>query len=481
VYGFQRVETHARIEPASPRSRQLGQILLEHGVISEASLNHALLEQRRVLLPLGSMLIHLGLAEARSVTQALSQQKGVPGVDLSKCVLDLDVVVMVPRTVAEAHLILPLADSGHGLQIAMADPGRRDIIDEIALGTGRVVLPHVAIRAELMNTVRAVWAARDGGEARWAGSEQSRGVTELHVETVAAFAPALAPAGVVSVPAVQDEFPSSWDTLTDSVEEVPVLRSGRTKVLVVDDEPEILELVQTALSHRNFDVVCASRGRQALECLKAEIPDVVLLDAMLPEIHGFEICRFIKGSAQFKHIPVIIISAIYTGWNFAQDLKRTYGADDHIPKPFSVVELVRRVDDVVAKAKGHPAAAAAGSVKSRSVKALRGAMEAVQAARWSDAVELARQAVGIDPFDDRSYFVLGTALQRLGRTYEAITAYERVVQLKPSNFSALKNLAVLYERQGFRAKALEIWLRALDESPSDPVRQTIKAHLIGLL
>ena len=76
---------------------------------------------------------------------------------------------------------------------------------------------------------------------------------------------------------------------------------------------------------------------------------------------------------------------------------------------------------------------------------------------------------------------LGTALHRAGRFYEAISEYERVVELAPGQFSALKNLAVLYERQGFKAKAVEMWMRALEASPSDAVRKTIKSHLIGLL
>ena len=73
------------------------------------------------------------------------------------------------------------------------------------------------------------------------------------------------------------------------------------------------------------------------------------------------------------------------------------------------------------------------------------------------------------------------ALHRMGQIYEAISEYERVVELAPTMFSALKNLAALYERQGFKAKAVETWMRAVAQSPSDAVKQTIKAHLMGLI
>ena len=77
--------------------------------------------------------------------------------------------------------------------------------------------------------------------------------------------------------------------------------------------------------------------------------------------------------------------------------------------------------------------------------------------------------------------MLATALSKAGKLYEAISEFERVVELAPNQFHALKNLAVLYERQGFKAKAVEMWMRAMEESPNDAVRKTIKEHLIGAL
>ena len=65
---------------------------------------------------------------------------------------------------------------------------------------------------------------------------------------------------------------------------------------------------------------------------------------MLPEIHGFEICRQLKTSERFRHIPVILVSGVHTGWRFAADVKEKYGADEFIEKPFETSELLRRVE-----------------------------------------------------------------------------------------------------------------------------------------
>ena len=64
------------------------------------------------------------------------------------------------------------------------------------------------------------------------------------------------------------------------------------------------------------------------------MPDLVILDGMLPEVHGFEICRQLKTSERFRHIPVIMVSAVHIGWRFAADVKEKYGADDYLEKPF---------------------------------------------------------------------------------------------------------------------------------------------------
>jgi DNA-binding response OmpR family regulator len=258
-------------------------------------------------------------------------------------------------------------------------------------------------------------------------------------------------------------------------------KPANPQVLVVDDEESILDIIDRALSLRGIQVIRATRGRQAIELLTSCAPELVLLDAMLPEIHGFELCSKIKRSQRYAHVPVIIISALYTGWNFAQDVKRLYGADDYIAKPFRVVELVRRVEELLEKSKARPRPPDVEQAGRVSAWECKRAADLYQAGQVQEALEAAERAVAADPFDARAHFMLGTVLYAKSQIYQAISEYERAVEIAPSLFSALKNLAVLYERQGFKAKAVEMWMRALEQSPTDAVRQTIKAHLIGLL
>lgn len=110
------------------------------------------------------------------------------------------------------------------------------------------------------------------------------------------------------------------------------------KILVVDDEPEIVELLSDYLAAEGYSVTPASNGREALEKAKAERPDLVLLDIMMPALDGFEVCRILRAQS---NIPIIMLSAKQQEGDKVLGLG--LGADDYIAKPFSPREVVARV------------------------------------------------------------------------------------------------------------------------------------------
>jgi two-component system, OmpR family, response regulator len=118
------------------------------------------------------------------------------------------------------------------------------------------------------------------------------------------------------------------------------------KVLVVDDEPNIRELVQVALKFHGCAVTTSATGMDALHLAEAGNPDLIVLDVMLPDIDGFEVCRRLRASA--NDVPVIFLTARDTTSDTVTGL--TLGGDDYITKPFSVEALVARVRAVLRRA-----------------------------------------------------------------------------------------------------------------------------------
>ena len=106
------------------------------------------------------------------------------------------------------------------------------------------------------------------------------------------------------------------------------------KVLVVDDEKLIVKGIRYSLEQDGMIVEVAYDGRQALEMAQANTYDVILLDVMLPEINGFEVCQMIR---EFSDVPIIMLTA--KGDDMDKILGLEYGADDYITKPFNILEV----------------------------------------------------------------------------------------------------------------------------------------------
>jgi two-component system phosphate regulon response regulator PhoB len=117
----------------------------------------------------------------------------------------------------------------------------------------------------------------------------------------------------------------------------------RTKanILVVDDEDDILELLQYNLTREGYHVSGVTSGEEGLKLIRQSLPDLAILDLMLPGVDGFEVCRLIKGDPRTQHIPVIMLTAKGEETDVVAGLE--LGADDYITKPFKPRILLARV------------------------------------------------------------------------------------------------------------------------------------------
>jgi two-component system, OmpR family, alkaline phosphatase synthesis response regulator PhoP len=120
---------------------------------------------------------------------------------------------------------------------------------------------------------------------------------------------------------------------------------SKGKILVVDDEIYIVHILDFSLGMEGYEVITALDGEQALERMKLERPDLVVLDIMMPKLDGYEVCKAIKSNPTTKQTPVILLSA--KGRNVDQKLGFDVGADDYITKPFSPRKLVERINQLL--------------------------------------------------------------------------------------------------------------------------------------
>ena len=123
------------------------------------------------------------------------------------------------------------------------------------------------------------------------------------------------------------------------------LSDTRTKILIVDDELDTLLPLKRALEMEDFSVIEAQDGAEALEKVRSEIPDLVLLDLMLPKINGFEVCQRLKQDEATSSIPIIMLTAKGETSDKIEGIE--IGADDYVTKPFNLDELKARIKAVL--------------------------------------------------------------------------------------------------------------------------------------
>jgi DNA-binding response OmpR family regulator len=526
--------------------KPLGRILLQQKLVSQRDLDVSLNEQAQQPpdhpTPLASRLTERGVLRDVDALRALSQQHGVPGIDLTQIAILLEHLELVPREIAEAHLILPALVKEDRVFLAMATPNDKRILDELEFVTGKKVYPYVALSTTLEKTIQSAYDAKDAGEIYYVGpgvpeetlrqlglSESRETDTRIlaHEPTkpvsVAPGAPAvvidraiekagfeseletgqfgaLAREEVSTVTALPDELrgrgPAARAAVTgapprvgasESPDAIKVMPgSGSKVILVVDDEEDIRKLLRRLLAEKGHRVVEADRGLLALRMVKEHAPDLIILDAMLPELHGFDIARRIKGSEKYGQIPIIMVSAVYRGWRIAEDLKNSYGIEEYIEKPFRITEVLNAVQTLLAereqRKKDQPASTRdPEAVSAEAEKALADGIASYRAGAIDQAIEHLKRGVGIDPLAYRLRYHLALLYGKKGMVYEGIGELERAVDLNPKHYPALKNLAVLYERAGFKHKAVEMWERGAQAAPDEATRESIKKHLVELL
>ncbi len=492
--------------------KQIGKILLRQRALSQEQLDRALSENKGGRL--ASRLAADGTITDLSALKALSEQHGIPGIDLSQICLRLETLDLLPREIAERHLILPVLMREDRLFVAMANPRERKVVDELEFVTGKKVYPYIALETSLAHVIEEAYSRKTRGDAFYVGSHcPAEVLKKLGID--ASGEPLSSPdEGAEEPPSqralhgpgviVDDEVGrlSQSDDIEegdvanvqpeDSVVSAPpdeVAREsalpppppGAKTILVVDDEADIRKMLSRLLARAGYRVLEADRGVLALRLVKEQTPDLIVLDAMLPEIHGFDIARRIKGSKRYGEIPIVMVSAVYRGWRYAEDLRQTLGVDDFIEKPFTLQDVLTRIQARLGTRDPSAPPAPPAVANDEVERALQQGIDAYKAGQLDEAIEHLRRGVAIDPLAFRLRFQLGLLYGRRGQIFDAVSELETAVSVNPGHFSAVKNLAILYQKSGFRNKAVETWERALALAPDDATRLSIKEHLLRLL
>ncbi len=264
---------------------------------------------------------------------------------------------------------------------------------------------------------------------------------------------------------------------TDSLEEPRAV--GSKAVLIADDDAHSRALIERALSEAGYHIKTAADGREALRLIKERAPDLLIVSALLPEVHGFEIAQRLRGSQRYGNLPIVMIGAMHRGWQWDEDQRQSCGVEQYIEHPLEPEAIRSAATRALGKSRAGEEAGA--DISARAERALEEGMLAFRNGDVQRAISHLEQGVAIDPLAYRLHFHLGLLFAQQGQTYDAIRALERAVEINSRHFGGVKNLAIMYGQAGFRNRAVELWQRSLSLAPDDETRNAIGEHLAGLL
>lgn len=456
-----------------------------------------------------SAALRLGLATEGELVRALADLRGCPGVDFSRTVIPTGNLEVVAPAFCRQRRVLPLSLGTSELVLAMADPDDHALADEIRFVTGRKVLRYVAVPAALERTLDGVVRERKRGAGSWRGAHGP-----------ALPDPAAAWVGVVHVTGKRSDAGIDLPEITSTMEVVGVSEVQETPfsaptparrsrppelepqshpsapfpedgsatvrleglgkgylVLVADAVLETREEAAAAVRKQGATALQAANGRAALDLIREARPELVILDAMLPMMPGFEVCRAVKGDPVLRPTRVVLTSAIHRG-TVAADAKIAFGADAFLEKPYRPDELHRTLKVLLLGPAGDPAEQAARAV---AATAWREGAKLLQAGRVEEAVTLLREAAVKDDLSAEAHYYLGHALARSGLLFEAAAAFSRATELRPDVPEAHEVLALTYEQLGFQQSAREAWARAVETCKDEKRKRGMQERLMRLL
>lgn len=453
-------------------------VRLQPMIALEAAIKNAITEARRAMRD-GRRRIQPNMQRGREGDEMPTPSAGLPvpltpagGPERTPSAVPLSRLEPREPTQVESLAGAPLRQAQPALDAEL------DTLAHLARVEAAPEAPRARVRPEIPGTTPPAPAAPEP-VAPSARSTLTIADPDFHVE---GEAPRFFPDGGPehSAPSLPDPVPPAPRAAASVPEHAPTpvaaAAAPAPTLLVVDDDEMIQLLLVQLFEGAHYRVITAGSGREALARLRDHLPDLVVLDGMLPEIHGFDICRQIKTSERFRHIPVVLVSAVHRGWRFAADVQERYGANDYVEKPFEPFDLLRRVDALLGRA---PAPPEDGDAEID--RALREGMQALKQGHIEPAIRAFTKGLEAAPTHTLLHYHLALCFDKKGMTFHAIDHYEQAIQHSPSFYDAIVALANLYQQQQFNLKAVEMWELALRATQDATVRQRIKEHLLGLL
>ena len=491
-------------------SSALGGLLVEAGCLAQIKLNAILAQEpflggARVLAEVTALLVEHEAAAA----EVFSERMQAPALVLSTSTLDLGALALIPPAMLRQYGVLPVLQDGTSLTLAATTGELPGLVEHLEVAVGRRVVVVVALPPLLLAAIEEAIAAAAAGNLVLQGSSSHSSEPSLTIarapvrvrmpraDSVAkalgalldaalddgpTLPPQLHPARTSAIGALrlkqvrrpQPADPTPAEPAPSTTSPEPSVRE-RPLCLVVEDDDAIRGLISRVLRHDGCDVEEAEDGQLAAEALRRRRPDLVVLDAMLPHVHGFELCGAIKRSPQWCSVPVIMVSAVFKGFDSAKNIQEVHGADAFLEKPFEVTHLRHLAAELLKREKPRSSLSADQILSGDRARAL--VDHHITLGEDAAAAAVVDAWLAANPFSARAWLERGNLALHSSDYVAALRAYELASVYDRSLFIAHVSLAALFEQLGFARRARATWEKAAAVAPNPAIARQIRVQL----
>lgn len=451
--------------------KQLGKILLQQKRVPADSKREA------TMRPVMSA-ARQAQRERQELLRLLGEQHGLPAIDLSEQVVPLSALRLLPIEMARERKIFAFRSEGDQLSFAMCGPLSPEVLEELEFVTGKKIQCFVAQEDVLLAVIEGAYARLAQGEEFY------------FAEHAAALANAsAAPSGAVGLRPAR--LPSDRPALNTSLDEAFTSRmmpstppsmaqlDATSRVLLAIRDTTVRATLKGVLEEAGLSVSEAVDGGQALEIVRDQRLQLLVLDSELPVIDGLDVCRRLRPSARHEGPPIVMIAAPQAGgWRLAEDLRDGFGIEHFFEPPLDTEKLARTVRMLLL---GQPVPEEPLPLSEAAEARWNAAMEAFHSGDLDTAIAELEVASKLDPGAFELRYHLGLLHGRRDDLFASIRALESALRLQPRHFLVCKNLATVLQRAGFRRRANDTWERAMSVAPDDETREMIREHMIELL
>lgn len=433
---------------SGPPRQPLGRILLKQRLVSPDELNDLLRSGRKLGARLASTAAARGTIADIQLLRALSEQHGVPGIDLSQIIIALSNLALVPKELAQQHKILPVVIQSDRIHLAMADPLDNKVVEEIEFITGRKVVRYVALHDALLNVMVHAYQMQQQGKPYYMGPF----VPAAHLKNLEENA----------------RMPIE-EAIVSSQRDTPMMPASRyvrlTGACFLSSLSEQSVSYSSLKPFRSIDAFMAYVS--ALE------QGFAVVDITQRNADGLRICAMYKHYQDPNRIRLITLSREELGWQLPADLIRM---------GVSLSLVVEREDNLLQQlSEAIDPEPPDGLMKETIQAAIDESRRAFDNGHTQKAIGILTRAIDNSEPSFELHFNLGLLYGYGHQTYEAIRELELARAIVKTDYSLFKNLAILYAQEGFGHLAMDYWLAALDVAPDLESAQSVRKHIVNLL